>query len=156
MRIRQALPDELAAINAVHQACGRRDWDATVMAEPGGPFVAVALVDDAIVAAGKTHHQTTPESGAPVGFYLGGVSVHPDHRRCGIGRALTRARIDWVWGLSDTVYYFTDDTNVASIRLHAEFGFTEIARLPTILGAQANHESLILFRAVRPADYVRT
>jgi hypothetical protein len=35
---------------------------------------------------------------------------------------LTRARIDWVWERSDTVYYFTDDTNVASMRMHAGFG----------------------------------
>jgi len=130
MRIRQALPDELAAINAVHHACGRQDWDATVLSDPGALFVAVALVDDTIVGAGKTHFQAEPERGAPAGYYLGGVSVHPDHRRRGVGFGLTRARIDWVWERSDTVYYFTDDTNVASMRLHASFGFTEIARLP--------------------------
>jgi hypothetical protein len=30
------------------------------------------------------------------------------------------------------------------------FDFEEIARMPTILGARANRESLVLFRAVRP------
>lgn len=145
------MPDDLAAINAVHRACGRREWDAAVLSDPAALLVAVALVDDGIVAAAKTHFQAEPDSGAPAGFYLGGVSVHPDHRRRGFGRALTQARLDWIWERSNTAYYFTDDTNVASMRMHAAFGFEEIARLPTILGASANHESLVLFRATRPA-----
>jgi ribosomal protein S18 acetylase RimI-like enzyme len=151
--IRRAMPVDLAAINAVHQACRRREWDAPIAEDSDCRFVAVAVVDDVIVAAAKTHLQTEPDAGAPAGHYLGGVSVHPNHRRRGVGLALTRARIDWVWARSDTVYYFTDDDNTASMGLHAGFGFEEIARLPTILGARANRESLVLFRAVRPADF---
>jgi len=147
--IRQAVPDELAAINAVHEACGRRAWDASIMQAREDRLVAVAVVDDLIVAAGKTHFQAEPDGGAPAGYYLGGVSVHPGYRRRGLGHALTRARIDWIWARADTVYYFTDDDNTASIRMHSAFGFEEIARLPAILGAQANRESLVLFRSVR-------
>jgi aminoglycoside 6'-N-acetyltransferase I len=153
MIIRPAVSDDLAAINAVHQACDRRDWEAPIAEDRDDRFVAVAVVDDVIVAAAKTHLQAEPEGGAPAGHYLGGVSVHPGYRRRGIGLALTRVRIDWVWARSDTVYYFTDDDNTASMRLHAGFGFHEVARLPTILGARANGESLVLFRAARPARF---
>lgn len=107
--------------------------------------VAVALVDDGIVAAAKTHLQADPDGEVPAGHYLGGVSVHPDYRRRGIGLALTSARVDWVWTRSDTVYYFTDDDSTASMRLHAGFGFREIARWPTILGARAHRESEIIY-----------
>jgi ribosomal protein S18 acetylase RimI-like enzyme len=150
--IRQATPDDLAAINAVHQSCGRRAWEANAM-DGDDRLVVVALVDRVIVAAGKTHHQPEPDAGAPAGHYLGGVSVHPDYRRRGIGLALTRTRVDSIWARSDTAYYFTDDDNTASIRMHARFGFTEIARLPSILGARATGESLVLFRAVRPTEF---
>ena len=154
MTIRPARSDDLVAINAVHRACDRREWAAPISEDRDDRFVAVAVVDDVIVAAAKTHLQAEPDGGAPAGHYLGGVSVHPGDRRRGIGLALTRARIDWVWARSDTVYYFTDDDNMASMRLHAPFGFHEIARLPTILGARADNESLVLFRAVRPAQFV--
>lgn len=75
------------------------------------------------------------------------MSVYPAYRRRGLGLALTRARIDWVWERSDLVYYYTDEENTASIRMHAGLGFQEIARPPTLLGARANRESLVLFRA---------
>jgi ribosomal protein S18 acetylase RimI-like enzyme len=153
MTIRPAIPDDLPAVNRVHQACGRPRWDGPIALDGDDRLIVVALVDDAIVGAGKTHFQAHPGAGAPVGHYLGGLSVHPDHRRRGLGLALTRARIDWVWQRSDAVYYFTDEDNTASIRLHAGLGFEEIARVPTLLGARANRESLVLFCAVRPAGF---
>ena len=57
-----------------------------------------------------------------------------------------------MWARADAVHYFTDEDNVASLQMHAAFGFEEIARLPTILGAQANREHLVLFRATRPEN----
>ncbi|MFF2487268.1 GNAT family N-acetyltransferase [Microbacterium sp. NPDC058062] len=152
MIIRPASADDLADINAVHEACGRRAWDPAVLDHSDDRLVVVAVVDGKIVAAAKTHHQSTPEGGAPQGYYLGGLAVHPSHRREGIGLALTRVRVEWVWARADTVHYFTDEDNIASLQMHAAFGFEEIARLPTILGAQANREHLVLFRATRPGD----
>ncbi|GAA2983217.1 ribosomal protein S18 acetylase RimI-like enzyme [Microbacterium terrae] len=150
MIIRHAHPDDLPGINAVHEACGRSPWDSRVLDEDPDHCVVVAVVDDTIVGAGKTHHQMDAVAPAPAGYYLGGVSVHPDHRRRGIGHALTRARIDWIWQRSDTVLYFTDDHNVASQRMHAGFGFEEIARAPALLDARADGEYLVLFRAQHP------
>jgi hypothetical protein len=37
--------------------------------------------------------------------------------------------------------------------MHDGRGFPEIARLPRILGAQANRASPVLFRAVRPTEF---
>jgi ribosomal protein S18 acetylase RimI-like enzyme len=151
MRIRPATPDDLPAINDVHLACGRPPWNGPIAADHQERLVVVALADDAIVGAGKTHFQAQPDAAAPAGHYLGGLSVHPDHRRRGLGLALTRVRIDWVWERADAVYYFTDEENGASIRMHAGLGFQEIGRHPTLLGARANREDLVLFRADRLA-----
>jgi ribosomal protein S18 acetylase RimI-like enzyme len=149
--IRHAGPDDLSGINAVHEACGRSPWDTRVLDGDPDRCVVVAVVGDTVVGAGKTHHQSDAVGHAPAGYYLGGVSVHPDHRRRGIGYALTRARIDWIWRRADTVLYFTDDHNEVSIRMHAGFGFEEIARAPVLLDARADGELLLLFRAHRPA-----
>ena len=151
MIIRQAAPADLTAINQVHSSSGRPVWDAEALVDPDR-FVAVALLGALLVGAGKTHFFAEPDDPAPRGHYLGGVTVHPDHRRLGIGRALTRARMDWVWSLSDRAYYFTDDHNAASILMHATLGFEEIARAPAIRQRRADHPNgnLILFHAVRP------
>ena len=148
--IRRAVARDLDSINAVHTACRRSEWPEALAHASEHRCVLVALVEGVVVAAAKTHLQTEPAGAAPAGHFLGGVSVHPDHRRRGIGSALTRARIDWVWERSDVVYYFTDDDNAASMRMHAAYGFQGIARSPTLLGARATHRSLVLFRAVRP------
>ncbi len=149
--IRQAAPADLSAINSVHYSSGRPAWDAEVLVDPDR-FVAVAVLGEVIVGAGKTHFFSEPDDPAPQGHYLGGVTVHPDHRRLGIGRALTRARMDWVWSRSNRLYYFTDDHNAASILMHATLGFEEIARAPTLRQRRADRPTgnLILFQAVRP------
>jgi GNAT superfamily N-acetyltransferase len=67
--------------------------------------------------------------GARAGFYLSGVLVDPVWRRRGIGAALTRARLDWVFAPADEVFYVTGADNLASLRLHAVLGFHEMKRL---------------------------
>jgi ribosomal protein S18 acetylase RimI-like enzyme len=71
-----------------------------------------------------------PVSAPPAGLYLSGVSVGDAHRRRGIGRALTRARLAHAFGQqnADLVWYFTNANNEASIALHREFGFVEVER----------------------------
>lgn len=152
VQIRQAVPEDLSALNTVHAAGARAEWGMDVLHDPDR-FVVVAVVDGVLVAAGKTHFFSEPDGPAPAGHYLGGVTVHPDHRRRGIGVAVTHARMDWVWARSDRVYYFTDEHNAASVLMHAALGFEEIARGPTIRGRHADVEAecLILFCARRPA-----
>lgn len=65
---------------------------------------------------------------APDGWYLSGVVVDPRFRRRGLGRALTQARCAWVWERNETIYYVANSRNAASIDLHRELGFFEVAR----------------------------
>jgi GNAT superfamily N-acetyltransferase len=54
--------------------------------------------------------------------------VDPNRRRQGIGSALTRARLEWVFERADSVFYVVNATNRASIDLHAKQGFEEVTR----------------------------
>jgi aminoglycoside 6'-N-acetyltransferase I len=149
--IREAVPEDLVAINLLHASAGRSPWTAEVL-DDFDRFVVVAERNGLLIGAAKTHFFPGPDGPAPAGHYLGGITVHPDHRGLGIGTALSRARMAWVWERTDVLHSFTDDDNVASIRLHATLGFEEMHRAPTIRGAQADRDggSLILFRARRP------
>ena len=54
--------------------------------------------------------------------------VREDRRRRGLGRALTRARMDWLADRCDVVRYFANEHNLTSIALHDALGFSEVAR----------------------------
>ena len=96
----------------------------------GALFVARAA--GALAGYGRVEHwerpADCPERTAPTGWYLMGVLVDPAHRRAGIGRALTHARLDWLRGRTDRVWYFANARNTASLTLHAELGFREVTR----------------------------
>jgi ribosomal protein S18 acetylase RimI-like enzyme len=65
---------------------------------------------------------------APAGWYLGGLLVAGAHRRRGIGAALTRARLDWIFARSDEAWFFANARNLASLALHERLGFIEVTR----------------------------
>jgi len=94
--------------------------------------VLVATLGDAVVAYGKAEHFTPPAGSAanvtPEGWYLGGVVVRPEHRRRGIGTALTRERMRWLAERTSVVYYIANERNRVSIELHAALGFEERTR----------------------------
>ena len=70
----------------------------------------------------------SPSNTAPEGWYLAGLVVRPEHRRRGVGRALTLARLGWIAGRSGKAYYFANESNRVSIELHAAAGFVERTR----------------------------
>lgn len=70
----------------------------------------------------------SPAKCAPAGWYLLGLGVRPERRRLGLGAELTRARLEWLSRRTDYVYYFANSANLASIALHASFGFGEVSR----------------------------
>lgn len=93
----------------------------------------VSVKEEAVVGYGRAWwfepDPDQPANGAPRGYYLLGLVVHPDHRREGIGGALTAARIAWVRERgADHVWYFTNAKNEASQDLHRRFGFREVTR----------------------------
>ena len=65
--------------------------------------------------------------GAPDGWYLTGVVVAPQWRRLGVARALTLARVQWLSARTHTVYFFANQRNGASLRLHEQLGFVPMA-----------------------------
>ena len=85
--------------------------------------------------------------GAPAGWYLGGVVVHPDHRRLGIGADLTRARLAWLAVRSAECFFVVNAMNRASIDLHEPFGFREVSRGPELSGVRFTGGVGVLFRA---------
>jgi RimJ/RimL family protein N-acetyltransferase len=101
-------------------------------ASTGSALVLVARSSGEIAAYGKVERHVLPEpslkNAAPAGWYLAGVIVRPEHRRRGIGAALTGARLDWIAGRARTAHYFANARNQASVDLHAALGFREISR----------------------------
>jgi ribosomal protein S18 acetylase RimI-like enzyme len=87
---------------------------------------------DQVVAFGQSGRieppPDAPPNCVPAGFYLLGIIVNEPHRRRGVGAAVTRHRLSKLFALSDTVYYFTNENNLASIVFHRPFGFRELAR----------------------------
>ncbi len=156
--IREAHLDDLRGITAVQLACGRAPWRRVVFT-PDRRIV-VAVTDGVIVGAAKTHFfpraEATPEGTVPAGHYLGGITVHPEHRRRGVGTALTEARLQWIWERANEAYFYTDDTNTASIRMHAAMGFAELSRHIALRSSRADNEHLILFGRGREASRALT
>lgn len=110
-----------------------------------------ALVEDRVVGYGKVSRVAPPEHApanrAPAGFYLGGVTVHEDFRRRGIGHELTRQRLLWIASRATEAFYFANAQNLASIDLHARFGFVEVTRDFFVPGVTFIGGVGILFRA---------
>jgi aminoglycoside 6'-N-acetyltransferase I len=77
------------------------------------------------------------------------VVVVPGFRRRGVGFALTRARLEWIWSRTSIAYYFTNEHNTASIRMHETLNFRPVARFSEIRGVTADdgRSELILFEA---------
>jgi ribosomal protein S18 acetylase RimI-like enzyme len=93
------------------------------VAREGGQVVAYSRA--ARLAAGEVG------PGTPAGYYLSGVLVDPAWRRRGIGTALTRARLRWIFARTDEAFYVAGADNSASLHLHAALGFQEVKRFPS-------------------------
>lgn len=127
--------DRLAAIRAAREgedpgvsravferALARNDDSLLIVAEHGGEVVAYGR-------AGRFDPPAdAPANCAPAGHYLTGVVVAPPHRRRGVGRALTEARLAWIAERADAAWYFANPRNRATIDLHARLGFVEVTR----------------------------
>jgi ribosomal protein S18 acetylase RimI-like enzyme len=118
----------------------------------------VAKADGQVVAYGRVLELAAEEAGpgTPAGYYLSGVLVDPAWRGRGIATALTRARLDWAFARTGTVFYVTGADNAASLHLHAALGFREVKRFDSERSAAGVHVlSQAEARRMCPAGYVR-
>lgn len=131
--VRPATPADIAATGRL--AAEREGEDPETWSERQSRRIAdpdhrlfVAEVDGQVVGYGWVSHQRPEGEGgrdAPDGWYLSGVVVAPELRRRGIGMALTKARVAWVFERADQVHYVVSAANLASRRLHETLGFVE-------------------------------
>jgi aminoglycoside 6'-N-acetyltransferase I len=151
MLMRQAHSDDIEGLRSISVASGREIWGLETLQTSLQRFVVVAESEGHLVGAAKTHFHAHSDGEAPAGHYLGGVMVDPSYRCQGIASALTRARLDWIWSQADHAYYFANEQNTASIRLHAKFGFCALGSFSTVHGVTADNgqSKLILFKARR-------
>ncbi len=139
LTIRPATIGDLDEIIDVQRAAGRgtttqfRERTAETIADELR-HVVVARLGDRCVGWAGTQFFAEPDGLAPSGHYLMGVTVEPSHRRAGIGQALIAARIAWILERDDTVSYFANATNTASLAAHHDWPFEEIARGPVFHG----------------------
>jgi ribosomal protein S18 acetylase RimI-like enzyme len=95
-------------------------------------LLVVGLIDDQACGYGLAGRfeppPDAPSDHAPAGWYLRGLLVRPETRRLGLGAELTRWRLEWLRQRTDAAYYFANSANLASIALHARFGFEEVSR----------------------------
>jgi GNAT superfamily N-acetyltransferase len=137
--IRPATVDDLDEIMDVQRRAGReattrlRERTAEAIADDNR-HVVVARLDDRCVGWAATQYFAEPDGPAPAGHYLMGVTVEPEHRRKGIARALIAARIAWIRERDDSVSYFANAQNAASLTAHHDWPFEEIARGPAFHG----------------------
>lgn len=151
MQIREATPDDLGQVLALCDASGRTHWTSEMIAPRNDRVVLVAFIQGEVAGVAKTHFHAGSDGNSPAGYYLGGVVVAPAFRRRGAGSSLTRARLDWIWLRASTAYYFTNEHNTASIRMHETLNFRPLARYTKIRGVTADdgRSELILFEASR-------
>jgi ribosomal protein S18 acetylase RimI-like enzyme len=154
--IREPLPAELTACAAmvVSRAGGdpdvQRDRLVADLADDNRQLL-VAVVGREVVGFGKVMHFVAPAGSpqeiAPDGYYLVGLYVAPGWRRRGIGELLTTARMAWVARRADTVWYFANGGNGATLDLHRRHGFVEVSRRFVFPGVTFADDNGILLRA---------
>ncbi len=138
VQIRRATPADAPALAT---------FDARRLSEPADtlrPLIEAALTrgrdkvwlahdaDDTLCGYAKAYWvcPTSQSSKAPdsrgvrSGFHLMGLEVAPEHRRMGVGTALTRARLDWCAQQgAPEVFFVVRPDNTGSLALHAALGF---------------------------------
>jgi aminoglycoside 6'-N-acetyltransferase I len=149
-------PAELADVERIAQvsiAARGVATDTSDAVSDAARFVVVAEAAGEIVGWAKTHHYENAAGSAPSGHYLGGVNVEPVFQRRGIGSALTRVRLEWIFARAPDAWFVTNSNNGASIAMHAGLGFAEVERGSEFHGVTFDGGAGILFhasRALRP------
>lgn len=153
--VRVATSGDIDAISEIDTKAGHSPADIAAMATAildENRLVVVASTGCNVVGWGKTHFWSYADGQAPGGHYLGGVTVLPEFRRHGIARTLTQVRLNWIWARADSAWYIVNPSNQASIDLHREWGFAEVARAAKFHTTSFTGGVGLLLRAKRPLE----
>ncbi|MFJ7909171.1 GNAT family N-acetyltransferase [Kitasatospora sp. NPDC096204] len=112
--------------------------------------VTAKVAGEAVGYANAAFLPEHPVDRAPAGYYLTGVTVDPAWRRRGIGRLLTRWRMDWVHRQDPAVWCFVSAGNPASLDLHRELGFDHVRTGASFQGIEFDGGAGLLLRAGPP------
>jgi aminoglycoside 6'-N-acetyltransferase I len=104
---------------------------------------------DSVIGFGRVAMLDEAADG-PAGFYLGGVTVVPTHRRQGVGTALTIHRLAWIWERAELAWCVVNVRNAASLLMHEHLGFIEVRQRARIHGVEFDGGVGVLLRAERP------
>lgn len=148
--------DAAACVTLAAKASGRpvREWRDRLHEdlEAADRLLLVAHAASRIVGYGRARRfepdRDAPDDVCPAGYYLLGLFVEPDVRRCGVARALTEMRLAWIRERSTSAWFFTNAQNVASIELHRRCGFVEVTRAFSFPRVTFTGGVGILYRAV--------
>lgn len=153
VRVRAASSGDVDDLVRIQEAAGRTVRQAHYERAVEDPELCVVLAevtsDIGTVVAGwaQTSYLDEAKDPAPVGHYLGGVTVDPAWRRRGVALELTDARMRWIGARADEAFYVVNATNRASIDLHGRWGFLEVARGASFAGTPFEGGVGILMRA---------
>ena len=164
MRIRLAESQDVAPLAALWHSRRGTEEEARTWAErsvrrsvtESEPYTLfVGERGEEVVAYGVAAHFApppgSPSHAASAGLYLLGLVVRPDVRRRGIGTRLVESRLDWIAAHASTAWYFADDDNLATIALHAGFGFEPYTTDFWFPGLAHPETPMTLYRALLPA-----
>jgi aminoglycoside 6'-N-acetyltransferase I len=151
MLIREAGLADINGVDKICDASGRSRWSPNLLEVKHDRQVLIAEVEGKVIGVAKTHFHDDSAGDVPGGHFLGGIVVASEYRRQGVATALTKERLDWIWSVAGTAYYFANEHNIASIRMHEGFRFRELGRFANIHGVTADdgQSCLILFEASR-------
>ncbi len=155
--VRQAVVDDAKALADLW--CRRKPQDRAEAVERARRAIAATGPEEVMLAAdlsgtlvayGRISRFRRPEDApgtmCPSGWYLLGITVREDSRRRGIGRELTRRRLEWLRKRGiEQAWYFTDFDNERSIRLHEEFGFEPVRKDVIFPGMRLDSQPMVLF-----------
>lgn len=79
------------------------------------------------------------------------IHSDPERRPPGSEDDGLRSRTEWIWSRASSAYYFANEYNTASIKMHEALGFLPVARFAEVHGATPDdgRSELILFEASR-------
>ncbi|MEO7122052.1 MAG: GNAT family N-acetyltransferase [Lacisediminihabitans sp.] len=150
--VRVGRRDDLDGICEVQRRAGRSSSEkfTNAISDAIGDSKRLVVVAEAageLAGWATTRYWPDHEAAAPAGHYLMGITVAPDQRRLGIGRSLIGARVEWIHHRADSVMFFANARNTASLTAHQRWPFHEISRGPEFRGVKFEGGLGLLLRA---------